>query len=762
VTDQSSIWIQLARTGDILNLLPLLYQDHIAGNRRTLMACSEFASVCEGCSYFDTLVYNGPSYDIPGAVEQVEAMGKPWICTQVNAGVDAVKEYVYGPADMDTARTTSFQKEQWRIAGRLKEWDNCYPLVIDKRNKSRETALLMSQGFGKRGRVKPIMLVSTSGQSSPFKHTDLLMELLRGRFEKKYRIIVLPKCERVFDLLALYENAEVLVSTDSAPLHLAWATPKLPVVALVNDKPLLWNGSSWRPNHIFYCRYSDFPERSLDMLKAIESIGKIRTTRPLVVHAWSEYQQKRTVDYGLKWFPLPIAQGMDGRDTGMLGDSKRMPFLKGVLRMAMQITDCEFVCITQPDTGIVDSAPMIVIDHAACFAYRLLKGDDVATFQPMVDLFCARKSWWKAHLDEIPDYVLGRDYWWTHGLRGLFSKYGAVDVTGIVYKIPPATKEPKILPPYPPRIKTNKLLADKYIEDHKICSRYPRVSDQVEVVASFSGMLRNGYNPSIVEHDGKILMALRYHPIDTPDTKLMLVNLDKDFSIISTRPLEIQGDSMEDPRWFKCNGKLFLSWVDSKYPKLMSSVVKYGTLNNETIENIIQPPIAGNDGSTVQKNWVFFEHTPCEAYCIYKTQPLAIFRFLADGEWEELRSRSNPKWSYGTIRGGTPPVPYEDKWLRFFHGNLDNDFGKANRRYYVGAMLMNPEPPFEVVSVSKRPIIYGSEIDLLKFKERPHHWKANVCFPAGVIERNGKWLVSLGINDSSSLIVSISPRELNL
>src|SRR5690242_7277550 len=91
-------WIQLGRSGDIMSILPLLWKDAQDGKRWSLMVASEYASVLDGVSYVDPIIFDGPHYDIGGAVKQAEEQGLEWFSTQVNGPKDVVAELVYEPA----------------------------------------------------------------------------------------------------------------------------------------------------------------------------------------------------------------------------------------------------------------------------------------------------------------------------------------------------------------------------------------------------------------------------------------------------------------------------------------------------------------------------------------------------------------------------------------------------------------------------------------------------------------------------------------
>jgi predicted GH43/DUF377 family glycosyl hydrolase len=77
---------------------------------------------------------------------------------------------------------------------------------------------------------------------------------------------------------------------------------------------------------------------------------------------------------------------------------------------------------------------------------------------------------------------------------------------------------------------------------------------------------------------------------------------------------------------------------------------------------------------------------------------------------------------------------------------------------------MDPNPPFSIRSISSKPVLSGSEIDTLSPEERSQcrfHFK-NVVFPLGVIEHQGGWLLSAGVNHCSCALVRIGEKDLNL
>lgn len=312
-----------------------------------------------------------------------------------------------------------------------------------------------------------------------------------------------------------------------------------------------------------------------------------------------------------------------------------------------------------------------------------------------------------------------------------------------------------------PRLEHNRQLLEAYARLGGPHSRYPKVSDQIETIPLRGMDLAGCYNPTIIDHQGRLLIAFRYHG-QTAATKLGAAFAKDNGELISRWDIDIpQEGSFEDPRFFFSNGALMLSWVHSKFPGEMRAVVKYGTYATDQITGEVQPNIGQNDWTATEKNWVFWEDDE-KLYCLYRCHPTQqVYEVGATGSAWNI---PGPSWPYGEIRGGTLPIKYEGKWLRFFHSTLWNDLSLPPWRYYLGAYLTDTAPPFKVVRVSRRPIVYASEIDDYTVAERAANpfWKTKIVFEGGAVARKDYWLVSVGINDSACLLLKVRPKDLNL
>jgi predicted GH43/DUF377 family glycosyl hydrolase len=140
-------------------------------------------------------------------------------------------------------------------------------------------------------------------------------------------------------------------------------------------------------------------------------------------------------------------------------------------------------------------------------------------------------------------------------------------------------------------------------------------------------------------------------------------------------------------------------------------------------------------------------------YCIYKSHPdQIVFEMEGDRVIKEYKI-PGPRWAWGDIRGGTTPIPYKGALLRFFHSALDYDILPNRRRYFVGAMTMEDKPPFKPVAISRRPILWGSELDTLSETERSSalQYKTKVIFPLGAVQNGPGTFLLLACGKAGAL-----------
>jgi hypothetical protein len=309
----------------------------------------------------------------------------------------------------------------------------------------------------------------------------------------------------------------------------------------------------------------------------------------------------------------------------------------------------------------------------------------------------------------------------------------------------------------------NRALCANFLAKAKVYSRYPRVSERAEcTLLDKAGLPPFAYNPSVFQSARGMWMAYRYHFSGDFRTRLGIITIGQE---PKAQDLPLSGHSQEDARLFSFHGETWMSWVESTFngQSNPTSVVRYAQLEDGwKISRIYEPAKHVNDGKGMQKNWCFFESDE-NLFCIYDSWPQQIvFQIQGDTVVNEYKT-DGVRWPYGLIRGGNI-VPHDGKLLRFFHSKTLQGISGREERYFVGCCLLEPKPPFAMLAVSGKPIVYGSEIDDLKPSERKacHHWKRNVVFPCGAIADGENFILSVGVNDSAGLLVKIKPEQLNL
>jgi len=782
----SKTFILLGRLGDLINCLPIFFaESQTTGQPCRVMCCREYASLFEGTSYVQCIPFDGKDNELRRAYSEAKATGDEIVSLQVIGDTQVVKDITYGPAGFDKAQTDSFQKEPYWLTKNQEIWSRQPPPIFDRRNTARETELKFRYS-------QPGILVAANGKSSPFPYRELLFELLRGR---SLRLIDLNqiKAERFYDFIGLLESARCLISVDSAFLHLAQACSNIPipVCALVNDSPKLWFGSAWRYNHISHIRYSDFPLRAVEMLDAIEGIGsigsyfKVQTgTGPRLIHVWSKYElhdesKARHQTAKSSWLPeyaewpwiaCPIEVGALGRDSNahsIVKDDQRHPYVKDVIRLACyRARPDDIIILTRSDTCFSETLSMeLMTGELPAYSYRTYRDETGDNWNPQVDLFAFTKKWWTKHQSDLPEFFLGSDQFWSRTLLHIVKSSGGREIQFGVYRSPSTAKIQGGR-----RYLWNEQCHNDFEAKHgQIALAKPCVEQLPAAIVNRHALDSYGYNGSIVRFGGKLLLAYRYHDDRNLSTALAIAQVDEKGNVYDKKSILLpqSGGSEEDPRLFAHNNELWLSYVDSTFPAMPPrAVVKYGRLIESStwkLENVSQPNYGQNDMSACEKNWLLWSHAG-KIVCIYSTSPKTVVIELQGPIAKIIAEYDGPRWPWGAIRGGATPILYKGSLLRFFHSAVDSEPPPNRRRYFVGAMLMDGQPPFKPIAISKRPIIWGSELDTLSAVERSGclQHKVKVIFPLGAVEASsGKWILSAGINDSHCGLFTITEKDLN-
>ena len=285
------------------------------------------------------------------------------------------------------------------------------------------------------------------------------------------------------------------------------------------------------------------------------------------------------------------------------------------------------------------------------------------------------------------------------------------------------------------------------------------------------------FNPAVTKTEDKTILWTRKYdvlPRSVKHREAQLANnsiepytLNDDMTVGDKIPYNLvgqyPGEQMEDPRAMYYNGKYYIgcaSYVPAEFPFSGSTHQKLYILDDSgRYEDYLSINYEGNadnilDTSRSQKNWSWFFKDD-RLHIVYDMHPRHTV-LICDSEmkYPEKRFISNRAyWKYGESRGGSNPILHEGRYWCFFHSSTDVAPGK--RIYFMGYYSFSPEPPFNVLSVSKEPILSGNYID----NGNPYI-RSLVVFPGGAYLEDDTWTVVYGVNDYSSGWIKIPHKDL--
>lgn len=411
--------VQIGKFGDAVNVMPLAFMLHKKlGGKIGWVIGRNWASLLEGATYVEPRIFSGTDDALPFALELCK--GEQLLVTQAWKNPDQKRE------------TDSFAKEQWRYAGVLDEIGK-WPLIFDNRDITREQALV--EKFIKKG-VKNV-LVGTTSVSTPYPRWRQLLELLYNELPG-VNIVRLDKvkAERVYDAIALYDAADLLVTIDTVHIHLVRAS-QCPVIFLRNDLPILgpagWHGATPPPQTIATWGYNELGENlspvaaaaKKQLSRKVESfavvfqtfdLGSERHQRALKTHPKDAIYSKHDYPPSMKEM---LQEGLDANKDVVIFTNDDVTFLPYTLdKIRAHAQKFDFGCSRRPRNPV----------HCGR------------------EIFWFRSEWLKEHWNDIPnpywsvqkpDLIMCR---WLRHLKGIPTTlenlnydFPPVDVPDIIY-----------------------------------------------------------------------------------------------------------------------------------------------------------------------------------------------------------------------------------------------------------------------------------------------------------------------------------------
>lgn len=210
----------------------------------------------------------------------------------------------------------------------------------------------------------------------------------------------------------------------------------------------------------------------------------------------------------------------------------------------------------------------------------------------------------------------------------------------------------------------------------------------------------------------------------------------------------------EDPRVIWHNGQFWVSYCSWTRSGPYSAKQVFASFDSSwTFQRTIRPQYGKNllTDTGIEKNWIWFNHDGAW-YFVYQFYPHIVVRMGNEMPVNEFKTDQKPKWDYGEIRGGTPPVRVGDEYISFFHSSLP--WKNRQKRYYAGAYAFEAKAPFRITRMTSEPLLAGSDKDSRTLGGPP------VIFPCGALLEKDKWLVSFGVNDETCGWIKIPTKDL--
>ena len=434
VATHPSVFVMLGRYGDIINVLPMMKAEADAGRRPSLVVSKDFADILDGVSYVDRIVWDGPYDRLPEALR--------WLRASKGIIAPIIAQYHRHPTDK-ARLTDSYQIEGWRLAGRLDQFNSNAGVLFDRRDLMRETALRASAGTNIK---QPVVLVAPESVSSPLTNIDLVALAREAVGDSAYVVdLRTVRAQRIYDMIDMFDRARLLVTVDTAHLHLARAS-RVPVIAILNDG---WRGSIPPPNTVASFRYLEAgrsPQAIGAAIKAtLEKPHEVKTpavnghaASGRVFHVVDMFGKAERHRIAQATWPAAYAEGMTGihctnypRDAkSELGHPLSLPFLKDILKAGIDQSSspADVLIWTNSDVGLAPGAVAAIrnaVGIAGATSMRRTESNGHA--HDGRDLFAFTVGWLEKHWDEMPDYIIGVPVF-DLGLVAMIRKHAGIQI----------------------------------------------------------------------------------------------------------------------------------------------------------------------------------------------------------------------------------------------------------------------------------------------------------------------------------------------
>ena len=250
----------------------------------------------------------------------------------------------------------------------------------------------------------------------------------------------------------------MLITIDSAPLHLAKAVPELPVIALYDNMKEDWQHSDWTPQQVLRLGYSEVGSQFKYIAQTVREGKELNPAKIYCVTSWNPEMSKERATYFLIAKATRIIESKYSNRWEFVTandlprkSSEGLPYIKDMIEEAYSkaIKGNDIIVITNSDICFVPGLTGWILEkvrlHGAVYFHRydfkqyqsVLISEAQAgkgKWYPGSDMFAFSKRWWFQNSENYPDMIYAREAW-DMIMRNLIKKTGGTEIHKAIYHV---------------------------------------------------------------------------------------------------------------------------------------------------------------------------------------------------------------------------------------------------------------------------------------------------------------------------------------
>lgn len=450
--------VDLSCYGDVLHVLPLMKYFSQIGPKPTLIVQPRLADLGKSVNYANVEI----ATEWTPALMQARMRFKTVFHTQtrVPPGTHDDHDCHYGFMEKVYKNFDPYLHELY-LDGAFEN------IEINVRDEKAERALAQRVLGLPCGR--PVVLLNYSGISSPFPDGAMLTDAIQKALaDTDAQIVDISgtRADKFTDMLALFDRASLLISSDSGLMHLAGAHKKIPYIGLLRDTGLYHHRPTWMSagrtlgNCIMKLGYTQFGGWIPRLLKVVRGVVAPDRSGRRIIHVHSDHADAKgdtrrrnqlaevtwkTIYPHGHWTNCPVADSI--LDRFFNDGNRKLPYVRDVIDFGLpaDTRPDDLILFTNADTCIsaamdylirtdkVEMAHFHRRDFNAPVVFPLIHSQIPAgSFYSGTDAFLFPFRWWNQNRLSFPDMVISGEAW-DAVLREMMIKSGARRVQDFLY-----------------------------------------------------------------------------------------------------------------------------------------------------------------------------------------------------------------------------------------------------------------------------------------------------------------------------------------